>query len=130
MSHVHRVHLSDRIFFVTVNLRRALAPLSEAQYAPVAAAIETSRRKLGPLFLGYVLMPDHWYALILPVFALTISRAIQDVKRISARSLNRARHAAGPLWQHAENQHGAAAAEWVANQERQRVARSEASPWG
>ncbi len=42
----------------------------------MAAAIEASRRKLGFLFLGYGLMPDHWHALILPVFPLTLSRAI------------------------------------------------------
>jgi putative transposase len=100
MSHVHRLRLSDRIFFVTVNLRRTLAPLGEAEYERVAAAIDVSRQKLGFLFLGYVLMPDHWHALILPVFPLTISRTVQDVKWISARSLNRARHTAGPVWQH------------------------------
>src|SRR5487761_718625 len=36
MSHVHRLRITDRIFFVTVNLRRAVTPLSEAEYEPVA----------------------------------------------------------------------------------------------
>jgi hypothetical protein len=40
VSHVHRLHLSDRIFFVTVNLRRAFAPLSPPEYEQVAAAME------------------------------------------------------------------------------------------
>lgn len=100
MSHVHRLRLSDRIFFVTVNLRRAIAPLSDSEYEPVVAAIEESRRKLHFLLLGYVLMPDHWHALIWTTFPLSISRAVQDVKWISARSLNRRRHASGPVWQH------------------------------
>ncbi len=100
MSHVHRLCLSERIFFVTVNLRRAIAPLSQAEYEQVVAAIEASRRRLHFLFLGYVVMPDHWHALIGPTFPLTISRVVQDVKWISARSLNRGRHASGPVWQH------------------------------
>ncbi len=71
MSHVHRPRLSDRVpsaaaqdgrrranrFFVTVNLRRALARLSDKEYEQVVAAIEQSRRKLRFLFLGYVLIP-------------------------------------------------------------------------
>ncbi len=52
------------------------------------------------MFLGYVVMPDHWHALIGPTFPLTISRVVQNVKWISARSLNRGRHASGPVWQH------------------------------
>jgi putative transposase len=100
VSHVHRLRLADRIFFVTVSLRRALAPLSNSEYKAVAAAIERSRRKLHFLFLGYVLMPDHWHALIRPAFPLTISRVVQDVKWISSRTLNQERHSSGPVWQH------------------------------
>lgn len=100
MSRVHRLRTSERIFFVTANLRRALAPLSEAEYRQVADALEASRQKLGSLLLGYVLMPDHWHALLWPGFPLTLSRVVQDVKWISARSLNRGRHASEPVWQH------------------------------
>jgi REP element-mobilizing transposase RayT len=100
VSHVHRLHLSDRIFFVTVNLRRALAPFSPQEYERVAAAMEESRRKLSFLLLGYVLMPDHWHALLCPSFPLTISRTVQDIKWLAARSLNRGRQTSGPVWQH------------------------------
>jgi putative transposase len=99
VSNVHRLRLSDRIFFITVNLRRKLPPLADAEYQLVAA-IEESRRKLEFLLLGYVLMPDHWHALIWPAYPLTISRVIQDIKWISSRSLNRGRHTAGAVWQH------------------------------
>ena len=98
MSNVHRLHLSDRIFFVTVNLRRSFAPLSPLDYEQVAAAIKGSRGKLG--FQLSVLMPDHWHALIGPAFPLTISRVVQDIKWFSARSLNRQRHVTGTVWQH------------------------------
>jgi len=100
MSHVHRLRVSDRIFFVSVNLRRALARLSDSEYEQVVAAIEESRSKLRFLFLGYVLMPDHWHALIWPAYPLTISRVIQDIKWTSARALNPGRNTSGQVWQH------------------------------
>ena len=58
MSHVHRLRTADRIF-ITVNLRRALPPLADGEYALMADALVESRRKLSFLLTGYVLMPDH-----------------------------------------------------------------------
>jgi len=49
---------------------------------------------------GYVVMPDHWHALIWTAFPLTILRAVQDVKWSSASPLNRARGSRGTVWQH------------------------------
>jgi REP element-mobilizing transposase RayT len=96
VSNVHRLRLSDRIFFVSVNLRRALARFSGPEYALIGAATAESRQQVGFLFLGYVLMPDHWHALIWPAYPLTISRVIQDIKWISSRSVNAWR---GAHWQ-------------------------------
>jgi hypothetical protein len=45
-------------------------------------------------------MPDHWHALIWTGHPLTISQAIHDVKRVSARQLYRQRGTQGPVWQH------------------------------
>ncbi|MGH9469728.1 MAG: REP-associated tyrosine transposase [Terriglobia bacterium] len=100
MSRVQRLLVTDRIFFVTVSLRRALTPLKAGEYRLVAAAIDESRGKLGFLLCGYVLMPDHWHALIWTAYPLTISRVVQDIKWISARCLNDKRSASGPVWQH------------------------------
>ena len=100
MSHVHRLQVSDRIFFVTVNLRRGFAPLFSWEYEQVSAAMQESRRKLGFRLHGYVLMPDHWHALVGPDIPLTISRVVQDIKWLAARSLNRRRQLRGPVWQH------------------------------
>jgi REP element-mobilizing transposase RayT len=74
VSRVHRLRTADRIFFITVNLRRALPPLADGEYALVADALIESRRKLSFLLTGYVLMPDHWHALIWTAYPLTISR--------------------------------------------------------
>ena len=100
MSRVHRLLTTDRVFFVTVNLRRTLAPLAGGEFALVAAAINESRRRLGFLLCGYVLMPDHWHAVIWTAYPMTISRVMQNLKWLSARSLNSARGLAGPVWQH------------------------------
>ena len=85
---------------MTVNLRRALAPLAADEFRLVVAAMDGSRRRLRFLLCGYVLIPDHWHALLGTVHLLTISRVVQNIKWISARSLNGARGVSGPVWQH------------------------------
>ena len=95
MSRVRRLLVTDRIFFVTANLRRNLAALAEDEFPLVLASMEESRQKLGFRLCGYVLMPDHWHALIGVEHPLVISRAVQDVKWISARRINR-RRGSGP----------------------------------
>ena len=62
--------------------------------------MDESRRRLYFLLCGYVLMPDHWHALIGAGYPLTISRVVQHIKWISARSLNDKRRASGAVWQH------------------------------
>jgi hypothetical protein len=64
MSNVHRLLTTDRIFFVPVNLRWAFAPLADEEFWLVAKAMDRSRRRLGFLLCGHVLMPNHWHALI------------------------------------------------------------------
>lgn len=100
MSRVHRLRTGDRIFFVTVNLRRSLSPFTAREYPAILKAFEESRRRLGFLICGYVLMPDHWHALLWPRHPLTISRIVQDVKYVSSRRLNHERGSSGTLWQH------------------------------
>ncbi len=48
VSRVHRLRSSDRIFFVTANLRRVLTPLAENEYGLVMDALADSRRKKNP----------------------------------------------------------------------------------
>jgi REP element-mobilizing transposase RayT len=100
VSHVHRLRTADRIFFVTVNLRRVLAPLENGEYRLVADALTESRRKLHFLLYGYVVMPDHWHALMWTTYPLSISRVVQDIKWMAASALNRSRQASGSIWQH------------------------------
>ncbi len=100
MSRVKRLLLTSRTFFVTVNLRKNLTKFTEEEFSLLLAAMEESRRKLSFSLYGYVLMPDHWHALISVSYPLTISRAAQNIKWISARWLNQHRSRTGALWQH------------------------------
>ncbi len=54
MSHVHRLRTTDRIFFVTVNLRRSVKFLSEPEYPLLTEALAGARRRLGFLLYGFV----------------------------------------------------------------------------
>jgi putative transposase len=100
VSNVRRLLTTDRVFFVTVNVRRDVRPLGAAEYPLMVETVEASRRRLGFALCGYVLMPDHWHALIWPRHPLTISQALHDVKKTSARRLHRQRGTEGPVWQH------------------------------
>jgi len=100
VSKLRRLQSSGRIFFVTVNLRRGLAAFSEPEYQMLADVLNASRRRLGFALYGYVLMPDHWHALIWPPQPLTISEVIHDIKKVSALRLQRTRKTSGPVWQH------------------------------
>jgi REP element-mobilizing transposase RayT len=72
VSNVHRLRLTDCIFFVNVNLRPRIRRFNESEYALLIDVLEASRRRLGFWLCGYVLMPDHWYALIWPQYPLLI----------------------------------------------------------
>jgi putative transposase len=100
MSNVHRLRVSDRIFFVTSNLLQGLNHFMEPEYTVLLKCLERSRSRLGFLLCGYVLMPDHWHALIYCQAPLTISRVMEDLKSTSSRQINRHRHRKGTLWQH------------------------------
>jgi putative transposase len=100
VSNVRRLRSSDRIFFVCVNLRPHIQSFREPEYALLMSVLEESRRRLGFALCGYVLMPDHWHALIGPKYPLLISQVLPDAKKVMTLRLHRRRGTRGPLWQH------------------------------
>jgi REP element-mobilizing transposase RayT len=72
VSNVHRLRHTDCIFFVSVNLRPKIGRFDEPEYDLLLTVLEASRRRLGFLLCGYVLMPDHWHALLWPQHPLLI----------------------------------------------------------
>lgn len=100
MSNVHRLKTTEKIFFVTTNLNLSDRPVNEPEYQVVAETIVRERQRLGFLLFGYVLMPDHWHALIWSPPLITISSVLQNVKRVSSFKINRRRQTSGSRWQH------------------------------
>ena len=100
MSNVHRLRLSDRIFFITTNLNRGERQFQDAEYPIILGIFDNSRKRLGFLLCGYVLMPDHWHALISTAHPLTISHVLQDIKRLASLKINKLRKTKGSRWQH------------------------------
>ena len=100
MSNVHRLRLTDRIFFVNVNLRPRIRRFAGLEYPLILNVFEASRQRLGFLLCGYVLMPDHWHALIWPQYPLLISQVLHNVKKITTLRFHDLRGTKGPFWQH------------------------------
>jgi len=100
MSNVHRLKDSDKIFFTTCNLSRGCRELNDEEFAMILQVLDNLRRKLKFLLCGYVLMPDHWHALIFPPYPLTISKTMELVKSSSSGRLNRNRGTKGHNWEH------------------------------
>ena len=100
MSNIDRLRLSDRIFFVCVNLRPRIKHFNESEYEILIQVLKGSRQRLGFLLCGYVLMPDHWHALIYPQYPLLLWQVLHDAKKIMTLRLHQRRGSRGPLWQH------------------------------
>jgi len=100
MSNVHRLRHSDKIFFVTSNLLSDRRHLEEKEYSLILQVIQQLRVKMGFLFCGYVLMPDHWHALIWVGYPMTLSEVMGKIKVTSSGRLNKHRGTQGANWQH------------------------------
>jgi putative transposase len=100
MPKIHRLRDTDRIFFITSNVLQGHQELAGQEFNLIIQVLEQTHRRLGYALCGYVLMPDHWHALIWPRYPLTISEVLKEIKEISARRLNRRRQTNGHFWQH------------------------------
>jgi hypothetical protein len=58
VSHLHRLRLTDRIFFANVNRCARIRRFSDSEYALMINVLESSRQRLGFLLCGYVLIPQ------------------------------------------------------------------------
>ena len=73
--------------------------MHDAEHQIILDIISNSRQRLGFLLCGYVLMPDHWHALIFTRYPLTISDVLQDIKRLTSLKINKLRKTRGSRWQ-------------------------------
>jgi putative transposase len=98
MSRLRRIEQQDRIFFVTSNLARGTANLSQTERDLVLNALAETRITHRFLLFGYVIMPEHVHA-VLAVISGSLSGVMHQWKRSSASSIQKARGERGPLWQ-------------------------------
>jgi REP element-mobilizing transposase RayT len=99
MTNLRRLRETDRIFFITSNLLRSRPHLTDSELDLLIDVFKATRRKLGFSLCGYVLMPDHWHALIWPSFPLTISGVMKEFKEVSSDLFNHRRCTHGNFWQ-------------------------------
>lgn len=99
MSRLRRLETTNKIFFVTCDVHKGATPLSAPERDLFLTALAETRGRLKFRLLAYVVMPNHWHALILPAPEQTISDAMHAIKRLSALRINKRRKTSGMLWQ-------------------------------
>jgi putative transposase len=98
VSRLRRPFLYDRFLFVTVKLWPGRTCLDEGDLSRLANSLCRMRQKQGFLLTAWVLLPDHWHAIIHPPYPLTISTVFKAVKKSSTISINDRRREEGGLW--------------------------------
>jgi putative transposase len=100
MARIKRFHLDNYPYFVTTaTLNRRPIFADESTASRLRDILYETRARYGFLLLGFVIMPDHLHSLVVPRAGDTISQVMRFIKGTFARSHNKSRGAAGPVWQ-------------------------------
>ncbi len=99
MSRLRRLLISDQIFFITCNILPNRPSFTDADFVCLADAIKGVRTRRKFLLTGYVFMPDHGHALVVPARNDTLPNVMNAVKVASMRRVNATRATRGRLWQ-------------------------------
>ena len=99
MSRLRRLLISEKIFFITCNLLATRLPLEDADFECQAMVIGGVRNRRRFLLTGYVFMPDHWHALLLPARGDTLPVLMDAFKVAAMRRIKSRRGTRGSLWQ-------------------------------
>ncbi len=98
MTHLRRIEDRDRIFFITFNLERGVAPLSNSQRDTVLETLQALRGPGDFALYGYVIMPDHAHLLLWPR-TVSLIRIMRDLKSRTGFAISKTRNTKGPIWQ-------------------------------
>jgi putative transposase len=99
MSRLRRLALCDRYFFVTCRVHASRRGLSESELAILARAIRERCAAMPFVLAAWVLLPDHWHAMIFARCPLTVSRVMEAIKVSATKLINRSRGERGVLFQ-------------------------------
>ena len=84
---------------MTCNVLQSRGLLSENEFEILARVFDRVRKRRSFLVSGFVLMPEHWHALLCPAAGDTLPRLMGALKIASSRALNKSRYTQGEFWQ-------------------------------
>ncbi|MGH9454205.1 MAG: REP-associated tyrosine transposase [Terriglobia bacterium] len=65
----------------------------------MAGSIQSRRAAQGFLLTAWVFLPDHWHAVLFPLYPATLAGVMESIKVSSTRLINGQRRRTGRLWQ-------------------------------
>jgi putative transposase len=99
VSKLKRYDIENHVYFVTAKTLNNKPIFLNHVYAELFVKnLFHCRERYGFLLLGFVLMPDHFHALIMPKKCFTISSVVQKIKSLFAYKL-RDLGVKGTIWQ-------------------------------
>ena len=100
MSRPPRFHEENRPYFVTTSTVQRRPIFRDPDQADLLKTVlYQTRERYGFLLLGFVVMPDHLHAVVVPRPGDTISQVMRFIKGTYARFHNRRLAQRGPVWQ-------------------------------
>src|SRR3972149_11714216 len=100
MARLPRFREENRPYFVTTATTGRLPIFEDYQNAEMMVIVlADTRARYGFHLLGYVVMPDHLHAVIVPAARNDISQVMRYIKGRYARLHNERHRSAGPVWQ-------------------------------
>ena len=100
MTRNRRVVVHNVPYFITCQVHTDVTlPVVAVMAAAVLDALKRIRSRWGAELHAYVVMPDHWHALITTQPPHDISRVMNSVKTRSAMAIQNRTGLAGPVWQ-------------------------------
>ena len=99
VSKLKRYNVENHVYFVTSKtLNNKPIFLNHAYAELFIKHLLSCRQRYGFVLLGFVLMPDHFHALIMPMEGFKISSVMQKIKSLFAYKLRRL-GVKGTIWQ-------------------------------
>lgn len=100
MARPPRFHEGNRPYFVTTATHDRKPIFGHAGNAlPMIEVLYRTRAEYGFQLLGWVIMPDHLHAVIMPADRNTISQVMRYIRGRFSRLHNISRNSSGPVWQ-------------------------------
>ena len=98
MTRLRRIEDRDRIFFVTTNLARTVAPLIPEDRDLILSTIGKQKLRADFLLFGYMIMPTHVHLLFSPL-RQNLIQIMRDLKSKTGYAIAQRRNVPGPIWQ-------------------------------